>query len=156
MFRSLSVRALLALIAGLSLGAAAAAFGGEGVKPLIGALDSVGQLWLNGLRMTVVPLIFSTMVVGVGSVVDAAATGRLALKALAWFAGLLAAGSIFSLAFAHGLYAVWPLGEAGVAALRAGGHSPAVDAAAALNLGDFLKGLAPSNPIKAAADNAVL
>src|SRR5512144_1085466 len=125
MFRSLSVRALLALIAGLSLGAAAAAFGGEGVKPLIGALDSVGQLWLNGLRMTVVPLIFSTMVVGVGSVVDAAVTGRLAGKALTWFAGLLLAGSLFSLAFAQGLYGVWPLAEAGVAALRAGAHAPA-------------------------------
>jgi proton glutamate symport protein len=155
MFRSSSVRVLLSLIAGLGLGAAASAYGGAAARPPIEALEAVGQLWLNGLRMTVVPLIFSTMVVGVGSVVDAAATGRLALKALAWFAGLLAAGSVFSLAFAHALYALWPLGE-GVVALRAGGHSPAVGATAALNLGDFLKGLAPSNPIKAAADNAIL
>ena len=59
---------LLALVAGLGLGVAAAAYGGEGVKRAIEIVESVGELWLNGLRMTVVPLLFSVLVVGIAGV----------------------------------------------------------------------------------------
>jgi Na+/H+-dicarboxylate symporter len=154
MLRSLSVRVLLSLIAGLTLGGVAGAYGGPGVKGAIAAAEPIGQLWLNGLRMTVVPLIFSVMVTGVAGVADAAATGRLAVRALAWFLGLLTAGAIFSIVFGQALYSVWPLGEAGAAALRAGAHAAQVPPVTP-SLADFVKNLAPSNPIKAAAENAV-
>src|SRR5471032_2294988 len=92
MLRSLSVRVLIALVAGLALGALAAAYGGEAVRRVIEALESVGELWRNGLKMTVVPLLFSVLVVGIAGVADAAATGKLAFKALAWFLGFLLVG----------------------------------------------------------------
>jgi Na+/H+-dicarboxylate symporter len=155
MFRSLSVRVLLALAAGLALGAAAAAYGGEGAKPLIAAVEPVGQLWLNGLKMTVVPLIFSVMVTGVAGVADAASTGRLAIKALAWILGLLLAAAVISVLFSQGLYAVWPLGEAGAAALRAGALGPPPAGPGGGGFIDFLQNLAPSNALKAAAESNV-
>ena len=75
----MSVRVLIALVAGLALGAAAAAYAGGGVKHAIEIFESVGGLWLNALRMTVVPLIFAVLVTGIAGVADAAATGRLAV-----------------------------------------------------------------------------
>jgi proton glutamate symport protein len=156
MLRSLSVRVLMALVLGLALGSAAAAYGGPATKGVIGAAESVGTLWLNGLRMTVVPLLFSVLVVGVAGVADAAATGRLALKALAWFLGFLLIGCVWTIAFGHGLYALWPLAEAGAEALRAGAPPPPAEVLATPSFGEFLKGLAPTNPIKAAAEDAIL
>ena len=70
MLRSLSVRVLIALVVGLALGAAAAAWGGAGVKQAIEMFESVGGLWLIGLRMTVVPLIFAILVTGRTDAVD--------------------------------------------------------------------------------------
>jgi Na+/H+-dicarboxylate symporter len=106
--------------------------------------------------MTVVPLLFSVLVVGIAGVADAAATGRLAFRALAWFFGFLLVGCAWSIAFGHGLYALWPLGEAGAQALRAGAPPPPPEVLATPSFGLFLKGLAPTNPIKAAAEDAIL
>lgn len=156
MLRSLSVRMLIALAAGLGLGAAAAVYAGPEVKRLIEAFASVGDLWLNGLRMTVVPLLFSVLVVGIAGVADAAATGRLAAKALGWFLAFLLVGCGFTLAFSHGLYALWPLSLEGAQALRAGAPAPPSDLAATPHFADFIRSLAPTNPIKAAAEDAIL
>ncbi|RAK56661.1 dicarboxylate/amino acid:cation symporter [Phenylobacterium deserti] len=156
MFRSLSVRVLLALVAGLALGAFAAAYGGPGLKGALEAFISVGELWLNGLRMTVVPLLFSVLVVGIAGVADAAATGRLAVRALLWFLALLLIGCAWTIGFGHGLYAVWPVSPEGAAALRAGAPAPPADLAASPPFGEFIKSLAPTNPIKAAAEDSIL
>jgi Na+/H+-dicarboxylate symporter len=156
MLRSLSVRVLIALVAGLALGAAAAAWGGDGVRGVIAGFESVGELWLNGLRMTVVPLLFSVLVVGIAGVADAAATGRLAIKALAWFLGFLLIGCAWTIAFGNGLYDLWPVSQAGAEALRAGAPPPPAEVLATPSFGQFLKGLAPTNPIQAAATDAIL
>jgi proton glutamate symport protein len=120
MLRSLSVRVVIALLAGLAVGAAAAAFGGEAAKHAIELVEAIGSLWLNALRMTVVPLIFAVMVTGIAGVADAAATGRLAARALAWIVALMTFGAVFALGFAQVFYAIWPVTGAAAAALRAG------------------------------------
>lgn len=156
MLRSLSVRVLIALVAGLGLGAAAAAYGGAGLRGLIEGVESIGTLWLNGLRMTVVPLLFSVLVVGIASVADAAATGRLAVRALAWFLGFLLVGCAWTILFGNGLYALWPVSEAGAAALTAGAPPPPAEVQATPSFGEFVKALAPTNPVKAAAEDSIL
>jgi Na+/H+-dicarboxylate symporter len=156
MLRSLSVRVLLSLVAGLALGVTAASFGGPGVKGVVEGLESIGGLWLNGLKMTVVPLLFSVLVVGIAGVADAAATSKLALRALAWFLGLLLLGCAWTIFFNNGLYALWPVAEAGAEALRAGAPAPPAEVLATPSFGQFLQGLAPTNPIKAAAEDAIL
>jgi Na+/H+-dicarboxylate symporter len=156
MLRSLSVRVLLSLVAGLILGIAAASYGGPGVKGVVEGVESVGGLWLNGLKMTVVPLLFSVLVVGIAGVADAAATGKLALRALSWFLGLLLVGCAWTIAFNNGLYALWPVAQAGAEALRTGAPAPSAEVLATPSFGQFLQGLAPTNPIKAAAEDAIL
>ena len=50
----------------------------------------IGKLWLSALQMTVVPLVFALVVLGVNSARNAAASGRTARVAIATFLILLA------------------------------------------------------------------
>lgn len=156
MLRSLSVRVLIALVAGLALGAAAAAYAGPEIKRVIEIIESMGGLWLNSLRMTVVPLIFAVLVTGIAGVADAAATGRLAVKTIILIVVALTFSSIYTVVFAEGFYALWPVSGTGAAALRAGASAAPDLAKQAPNLIDFVKGLAPPNVIKAASEDAIL
>jgi proton glutamate symport protein len=155
-FRSLSVQVLIALAFGLVIGALAAAYGGPQMTRVIEAIEALGGLWLNALRMTVVPLIFAVLVTGIAQVSDAAATGRLAVRAVAWFAGLLVLSAVTSILVTNGVLTLWPVGETASAALRAGAQAPPAGAATAPDFAAWVKSLAPSNPIKAAAEDAVL
>ena len=154
--RSLSVQVLLALALGLAVGALAAAYGGAGATQVIEGVEALGGLWLNALRMTVIPLVFAVLVTGIAQVSDAAATGRLAMRAVAWFAGLLLLSAITSVLISNGLLGAWPVSETASAALRAGTQAPPADAPTAPDFAAWIKSLAPSNPIKAAAEDAVL
>ncbi len=156
---SLSIRVLLALIAGLAAGAAAQAWGIPGGTATVGGIDALGQLWLNALRMTIIPLVFALLVTGIASIADATATGRLAIKALAVFALLLVGATVYAFAASIGLHTVWPIDLAEAQALIAGAPTDAAavaDSAQGAGFGAFISGLAPSNPIKAAADDAIL
>jgi len=152
----LSVQVLIALALGVAVGAFAAAYGGDGARRLIEGVEALGGLWLNALRMTVVPLIFAVLVTGIAQVSDAAATGRLAARAVLWFFGLLLVSAVVSVLLCNGVLAIWPVSETAAAALRAGAQAPAADVATAPDFVAWVKSLAPSNPIKAAAEDAIL
>lgn len=152
--RSLSGRVLLALAAGLGLGAGLQAWT---VPPeaLAATVEAVGGLWLAGLQMTVVPLVFSLLVVGVASVSDAVATGRLAARAVVVFVSLVLAVGVATVAGVQTAFALWPVDPAGAAALVAGAGGSAAPAEAP-SFAAWLRSLAPTNPVGAAADSAVL
>ncbi|MBX3485402.1 cation:dicarboxylase symporter family transporter [Phenylobacterium sp.] len=154
--KSLSVQVLIALAAGLVVGAAAAAYGGPDATRAIESVEALGGLWLNALRMTVVPLIFAVLVTGIAQVSDAAATGRLAVRAVLWFTGLLVLSAVTSILVTNGVLALWPVSEAASAALRAGAQAPPAGAPTAPDFAAWVRSLAPSNPIKAASEDAVL
>ncbi|MFZ5669616.1 MAG: dicarboxylate/amino acid:cation symporter [Pseudomonadota bacterium] len=154
MFRSLAARVLLGLVLGLAAGAGLGALADPGLTAA-GVVEALGGLWLNLLRMTIVPLVFALLVVGIASVADAAATGRLALRAVVLFTILLVVAGVYGTAASQALLALWPVDPAGAAALRAGAQ--AADAAAAgPSLVDWIKALAPANPVRAAAEDAIL
>ena len=155
---SLSLRVLLALVAGLLAGAAAQAWGIPGGTGTVGVVEGLGQLWLNALRMTIIPLVFSLLVTGIASIADAAATGRLALKAVVVFAVLLVGATVYGLFASLGLLSAWPIDPDGARLLLSGATG---DAAVRENVGGggltaFLTNLAPANPIRAAAEDAIL
>lgn len=156
MFRSLAVRVLLALALGLGAGAAVGAIGNDGLTAAAGVLESVGGLWLNLLRMTIVPLVFCLLVTGVISTADAAATGRLATRAILLFAVGTLVAAVYGTIAPQGLLALWPVDPAGAEALRAGTGAVDVEALPSPGLGDWLKSLAPTNPIQAAAESAMV
>lgn len=120
MFRSLAFRVLLGLALGLGVGAGVAAIGNADLTAATGMVEAVGGLWLNLLRMTIVPLVFCLLVTGVISTADAARTGRLATKAIVLFAVGMLAAAIYGTLVTPGLLALWPVDATGAAALRAG------------------------------------
>jgi len=159
LFSSLSLRVLLALAAGLAAGAAAQTYGIPGGTGTIALVEGLGQLWLNALRMTIIPLVFALLVTGIASIADAAATGRLALRAVVVFAILLVGATIYGIAASEGLHALWPIDPEGARLLLAGAPGDAVvreNVGGGGGLAAFLTSLAPSNPIRAAADDAIL
>ena len=48
-------------------------------------LDLVTFVFLRLIKMIIAPLVFSTLVVGIAHMEDAAAIGRVGAKAIAWF-----------------------------------------------------------------------
>ena len=149
---------LVALLAGLFAGAAAQAWGlpgGVGTADLIG---SIGTLWLNALKMTIIPLVFSLLVTGVASIADAAATGRLALKALMVLAVLLLGATIYAILASEALHQGGPMAPGGGGGGVAGAPDASVvrESAGGAGLPGFLAALAPANPVRAAAEDAVL
>lgn len=152
---SLSVQVLSALALGLVVGMIAQRWGLPGGAETADFIQSIGQLWLNALRMTIIPLVFSLLVTGVASIADAAKAGRMAMKAVAWFAVLITFSVCYSVAVSYGLLTLWPVDAAGAKLLLAAAPDGAQVGAGA-PFGEFLKTIAPSNPIKAAAEDAIL
>jgi len=87
--RSPTVLALAALLAGLILGAAAAATDAPVLRGAVRLIEPLGAIWVAAIRMTLVPLVVSLLVTSVASVSDVRAVGRLGARAIGWFLGLL-------------------------------------------------------------------
>ena len=116
---------------------------------LLAIAAPVGRLWLDALTMTVVPLVFALLVTGVAGAAASAGSGTIARRALLWFAALLIACCALSAAMSQALLTAWPV-DLLPASLP--GASPPVVAPGA----DWLGGIIPANPIKAAADTAMV
>ena len=69
---------LAALVAGLLLGALSNQFGDGVREPLLTTASLVGGLWLDALKMTVIPLIIALLVTGIVSGADHAKAGGIA------------------------------------------------------------------------------
>jgi Na+/H+-dicarboxylate symporter len=155
---SLTARVLLGLVAGLSLGIAASATGSESLIGVARALEPVGTLWINAIRMTVIPLVVSSLIAGVAAAPDPATVGRIGWRALVIFVAVLSATAVFSIIVAPLMLAGLEIDPASSEALRAAG-APGDIAARSASLPTFRQwvvDLVPQNPIKAAADGAIL
>uniref|UniRef100_UPI00289FCEF7 dicarboxylate/amino acid:cation symporter n=2 Tax=unclassified Brevundimonas TaxID=2622653 RepID=UPI00289FCEF7 len=152
---SLSVQVLLALSLGLAAGMGAQRWGLPGGSATADMVQSLGQLWLNALRMTIIPLVFSLLVTGVASIADAARAGRMAMKAVGWFAVLILFAVVYSVAASYGLLTLFPIDAEGAKLLLAAAPN-AGEVGGAAPIGEFIKTIAPSNPIRAAAEDAIL
>ena len=52
-------------------------------------LDITGSLWLNGLRMTVVPLVVALLVTGIVKSAEAARAGPMAARTVTWIVAMM-------------------------------------------------------------------
>ncbi|MGE3667858.1 MAG: cation:dicarboxylase symporter family transporter, partial [Steroidobacteraceae bacterium] len=149
-------RTLLALAVGLAAGATIAGTGQASLARAVSFLQPVGTLWVNALRMTVIPLVFAVLVTGVATAASAASAGRLAARAMVLFAVFLLASVAATAVLVPTILATFPIPESGAAALRAGALAlhEALPPVAPLN--EWLVGIIPTNPVGAAAEGAVL
>jgi Na+/H+-dicarboxylate symporter len=150
-----AVSILIALVAGLSIGIFAATFEPGRIARILDIADAIGTLWLNGLRMTIVPLIVALLITGIVTAARAARAGKLTARAVSWFIVLLWCSATFSAFVTPALLAFWPMpAEAGGALAAA---LVDVDSAGAVpGIGDLLRQIVPTNPFAAAAEDAIL
>lgn len=148
-------RILLSLIAGLAAGVIAAASGAGWVARAADIAQPIGEAWLAGLKMTIVPLIVSLLVTGVAATAESARSGRLAARSLVLFMVLLVSASALAAFIMPAILALWPLDPAAGAALREAlaGHATSGPMP---GFTEFMKAVIPTNPIAAAANDAIL
>lgn len=152
---SQATRILAALILGLLAGIGIAAWSPGPAMQLAGWVEPVGKLWLNGLQMTVVPLVVALLVTGIAATAEAAKAGRLAARAIVAFLILLWSSATLGALLALGLLDLFPLGQGACMALR---DSFSIDRAVGAMPGfsEFVTAMVPTNAIAAAANDAFL
>ncbi|HEY3176283.1 MAG TPA: dicarboxylate/amino acid:cation symporter [Candidatus Polarisedimenticolia bacterium] len=153
-----STRVLLALGAAMTGGIAVSASGNAALLRAADAIAPIGAIWVNAIRMTVIPLIVSLIVTGVASARDVKAIGQLGGRTLLVFVAMLASLAVVAIPLTTSVFGL--LGERGANAppLPAGAAEAAQLLAAdpKQSLAAWLVSLVPPNPIAAAAGGAML
>ncbi|MGH7655796.1 MAG: dicarboxylate/amino acid:cation symporter [Gemmatimonadaceae bacterium] len=147
-----ALRSLLSLIAGLAIGIAVSS---TSASHAFAALEPIGTMWVNAIRMTVVPLVVSLLIATIAEEDNLRTVGGLGVRAVAIFATLLAVSAFLTFLAAPPLFASLHIDAAAAASLRGAGAT-AVTAPALPSFSDWLTSLIPSNPVKAAVDGAML
>ncbi len=137
------------LVAGAAAGLLAAAIGGEGAERAAGVAELVGGLWLDGLRMTIVPLVLALVVVGVARAAEQARAGGLAARTLGLCLLLLIVSALVGALLVPPLLDAWT--PAAPAVPGVAGEVPPLPPP-----GAWLRALVPPNIVKAAADGAIV
>jgi proton glutamate symport protein len=150
-----ALRSLLSLIAGLAMGVAISATSAPAMHSLAAALEPVGTVWVNAIRMTVIPLVVSLLIATIAEEDDLRAVGGLGVRAVAIFATFLAVSAFLTFLAAPPLFASLHIDATAAASLRGAGAA-AAEAPALPSFTSWLTTLIPSNPVKAAADGAML
>jgi Na+/H+-dicarboxylate symporter len=152
-----AVHVLIGLCAGLLCGAIASLSGSTALAGLVAALEPVGTVFVNAIRMTVIPLVVASLVAGVASMTDTRALTRVGGRGLALFAILVFGAAALTAMIAAPLLARVQFDPALVAALRNGTAATVPEAGRSVpGLTQWFVDLVPANPIKAAADGAML
>jgi proton glutamate symport protein len=117
----------------------------------------VGTLWLNALKMTVIPLVVALLISGVARSAEAAQGGRVAARSVVWIVVICTISAVFGALVMLLLTHLLPLAQASATALQAalaGVEKPASsELPGAL---DFFKGVIPPNVVAAASNGDVL
>jgi Na+/H+-dicarboxylate symporter len=115
-------------------------------------------LWVNAIRMTVIPLVVSLLITGVASADDLRSIARIGGRTLMTFVALLAGTAVVVIPLSLAMFQMLPR-RLGVMALPSGAAEAAGGLAGAGQSQTFsawLSSLLPSNPIAAAASDAMM
>ena len=157
---SLTTRVLIALVAGLGLGMLASASGNPSLTAAATWVEPAGTLFINAIRMTVIPLVVGSLVAGIAAAPRPAALGRVGVRAAVIFLATLFAGAIFAALVAPPMLSQFSMDPGAQAALQASASTAASSTAESVRrvpgFTQWLIDLVPANPVKAAADGAML
>src|SRR5690606_2930195 len=117
--------------------------------------ETVGGMWLNALRMTIVPLVVALLITGIAASAAAARASRLSSRALVLYVALLWVSAIAAAVLTPLLLGLFPRPAESAAALREA-LSTAAPVGDAPSFWDFIASIVPSNVVSAAAEEAIL
>lgn len=124
----------LGIIAGLELGAEGAGFAKTWIGPL-------GTIFMNMIKMVIVPLVFSSLVIGVTSLGDIKKVGRIGVKTVAYYLVTTAFAIVIGLA-------IGTIMQPGVG-LHMAADTAKVAAKAAPPISKVIIDIFPTNPLEA-------
>ena len=149
---SLTTKVLLGLVLGLAVGVFLSPADAGIPSTVVAWIEPVGALWVNAIRMTVIPLLVSLLLAGIVSAGTKTVAG-IGGRAVAWFAGMIAVSSAIGAVFAPPLLALLGTDAVQLPEVAAGAASIEV---ALPPFRNWFVGLLPSNPVAAAAEGAIL
>jgi Na+/H+-dicarboxylate symporter len=149
--------ALAALVLGLIGGSFATALPAPLHTGVIGTAGFVGTLWLNALKMTVIPLVVALLVVGIAKSAEAAHAGRVAGRSVLWIVIICTLSAVFGAVMILLLTHLFPLPRATAAGLQTALAGIENKTPASLpGIAEFFKGVIPDNVVSAAANGDIL
>jgi Na+/H+-dicarboxylate symporter len=157
---SLTTSISIGLLAGLALGLVAAAAGDGALRHFTRGIEPAGTVWINLLRMCVIPLVVTAIVSGVGSLGDPRRLGRVGLRTFAIVLPTLLLAAGIGLGLSLLLVRAAPVAPETALALRETAVQQGGDvvqrAAEVKGVREFLVDLVPANPVRAAAEGSLL
>src|SRR5258708_9051558 len=126
--RSPTARVAIALVAGFAIGTLISVSGDPALRAIAAATELVGTMWINALRMTVIPLVVSLIVVSVGRFSDVRSAGRTGVRTFLLFAAFLVGSSLFAVLTVPALFRGVPTGSQTTTALSLSPNSSSVRA----------------------------
>ncbi|MDO6617905.1 MULTISPECIES: dicarboxylate/amino acid:cation symporter [unclassified Shewanella] len=142
--RWMSVPLWLQILIGMVLGIITGVSLGEDAN----YLKPIGTLFVNTIKMLIIPLVFCSLIVGVTSMQDTAKMGRIGFKSFAFYLGTT------SIAISIGLLVGYIMQPGAGLGLK--GAAAAADVKQAPSLMDTLINIVPTNPVAALASGQIL
>lgn len=157
---SLTTKVLIALVLGMAAGIGIATTDVAWIRASLRWIEPLGTVFINAIRMTVIPLVVGSLVSGVASAPDVSSIGRLGRRAIAFYIVTLFIAAGFAALVGPILFSTITIDPAAVAALRAStaeASARATETARTVpTFTQWLVDLIPANPIKSAAEGAML
>jgi len=151
-----AVKVLIGLAAGFTLGLAITGGTAEWIAPATKFLDTIGTMWIASIRMTVIPLVVSSIIAGVNRAPNAATIGRLGGRAVTFFIVTTTLAALIAIFVAAPMMNLITLEPAAVDAMRATASTAGSLAGSMPTVSQWFIDLVPLNPVKAMADGAML
>ena len=149
---------LVGLLAGFLLGLGLAAVPTQATATIVSLFAAAGSIFIDLIRMTVLPLVTSLLVTGLGAATGSSGLGRAGARAIVGGAMLLVAAIAISLLVARPLLDRVQVDRDAAVALR-GASTPAAAAPGPSTLSSivqWMRELVPVNVVRSAADGVIL
>ncbi|MHB9030164.1 MAG: dicarboxylate/amino acid:cation symporter [Candidatus Latescibacterota bacterium] len=154
---SLGMKAFIGLVAGLILGAVLAAYAGTVAEGVAAGADLLGGLWINAILMTIVPMIVAKVIITFAQNEATVILRNAGWKAIALIAALLVIPPVLTALAMPELFAWFPIDPATASSLReSAARAGQGNASSPAAFGQWLLSIVPRNPVRAAADSAIL
>lgn len=147
---------VLAAGAGMLTGTEAGIFG----VPFLSMYDFIGTLFINGLKMLIVPLVASAMIHGISNIGSARGLGRLGGRTVLYYLITMVTAVIIAVVLINlinpGLENGYPVGHQLGLDARAADVAKHVEGGVGAGLASVFLSAVPQNIVQAAADNEML
>lgn len=152
--------ALGALVVGLLTGAMLAPSSPAMGERIYSVLHPIGTLWINAVRMTIIPLVISLLIAAVASSDSLRSLGRLGGTAVFFFIAMMSAVAVYTALLVPPLLGGLTIDPQAAASLRetaaSGSQQVATTVRGMGGMGQRIIELVPPNPFRAAADGTML